>query len=245
MFGDDFVRIQLLSLAFLLLFVPRPRYGWIFLNYVWSFLLLFYMYFFLKLPPWVFWPFFSYAALSCYFWGADKGLPTPHRTSTRTRFTVITLAALVLWFLVAAPLSVEDWKANQKAILVERQLQSDVDALKLKQDHLYVIWGTAFPFENIGVFGNYAPFKDISIFWLSSWQNTPFAKALLEKYKIKNIFKDMVNRKNVNFILCPGYFPMMYHQYLSQRFQMETTLQLVFHGASFDVYRVLGKPIKS
>jgi hypothetical protein len=232
---SEFVQVQGLFLALVLLLLPRKRWGWLLLNALGVFLLILYLYYFMKLNPWVVWPLVSYLSLSSFlFLSGGDGKPNFP--------PFLSWGAWVLWLMLAVPLMVGDWRQNQGAILREEQFQAEIAALGLRPDSLYVVWDRAVPFESISVFGNLEPFRGNHLYWLSWWQNSPEARALLQKFNLTNPFRDMVNRGDVYLIL-PENFSTLFHLYLRERFHIEPEFQPSFRGILFSVYHVKGKGI--
>lgn len=242
-FGSEFVQIQWLALLFLCFFLPTKNYRWIFLNSLWVFLVFLCLFYFMKINPWVTWPLFAYLPFSTIFFtqvhGKTENLNEKNLYVERPRLWA--WAAFVLWAMLASTLFFGTWHRNQMDIQKEKQLQQDMAAFGFPKDHLCVIWAGGFPFKNISVFGNYDLLKSSPIYWLSWWALTPDSKELPKEFGLENPFRDMVNRKDVYFML-PKNYSTMYNLYLQRDFNIEPTFLWVFHGEQFDVYNVLGKP---
>jgi hypothetical protein len=237
--GAEFRPIQFSIVFLLFFFVPIPKQGWYFFNAFWAFVLMVALFYFLKLTPWVTWPIASFVSLSIFQWVERIPSPGPGLLPNNKVWAGI---AFVLLLMISAPLLMRDLKDNRIAIEREKAFHSDLQSAGLKKDELYVVWNEALPFQAIGVFGDYSPVMDIPVYWLCMWQNSSTQQALLKRFNLVNPFRDMVDRKDVNFILSERNST-MYNLYLRKRFHIEPTFKRVFDGYLFDIFHVTGRKI--
>ncbi len=239
-FGDGFIKLQLLFLFLSFPFISPRAYRFALWNLVWVLLIVLYLYYFKKFDDWILWPLFTYLVFLC---SLEPGKPEPppilgkpHLHAWGLRAVILLLAVMSVHFL--ARTRSENMDKQRK----EKVMESDIRALAPRNDRLYLISTTkgGFPLEAISVLGNYDLFNGFPIYRFGWEQNFPIEKELLGRFGIKDLFRDVPGRKDVFLISSEG-FREAYRQYALDHYQIDLDFRPINHGTLFDTYQVIRK----
>ena len=238
LFSTDFLLYRLSILALFFFFIPRKKYFLILLNFLIVILVFFGLFYLTKTVSWVVWPLFSYISILCLL-EADPNDSSHFIKSSKSGiwFGWLRWIFLLGWVVVFAPFLRSEWLENRVKVEYEIKIEKDIEALSPQKNRLYVIWLGGFPLDQLSVFGNYGLFKEFPIYSLTWEQNTPPAKELLVRFHIKDLPLDILDRKDVYFIL-PGIYLNLYGAYMREHYKVEPEFKWVYHGNTFDAYQV-------
>ncbi|HUO58892.1 MAG TPA: hypothetical protein VMV05_12015 [bacterium] len=226
--------------ALFFFFLPLKKYFLYLLNFLLVFAVFFHLYYFEKTSGWLVWPLFSYLSIiGLYYSNPDESFWSTKFGREKILRAGVQWALVVLWITLWLPGMAVERKLNQASITREENLKEDLKNLAPRRDQLYVVWPTmgGFPENGLGLLGDYRIFKDCPMFTLNWGQNTPWAQGMLRRFGIKDLAPDMVDRKDVFFIL-PKNFLDLYAAYLWQHYRIKSRFTWVFHGKTFDAYQV-------
>jgi hypothetical protein len=214
----------------------RSAAGWIFLNTgvicsATIFLLLF-----LKLPPWVLYPQMFYWSLSNALLVAlrqewNPGLPRV-KGSDPWGLTLLFALGLIslLW-------TADDFYGNRQRQEQERRFSWFLDRLPVQKNQLLVVWGSQLPIQDLSAFSDFHVFRKLDVAYLTWLQRSPITREKLDRFGIKDILKDSVDRKDIFIVLDPH---LSYWQsYLQQTYGLSTDFHLVYPG----LYQLVSKPV--
>jgi hypothetical protein len=237
----DFGKRLLPVLLCLLLFLPRLEFRWFVFNAVWIMLFILYMAYFWRAPDRVVYQELYFLLCLGIFWSQyliTPSLPTKS-FSIWTHKTGLFLLALLTITLI--PSLQKDYKNNQLNIGWENQLKADIARLNPKDDQLFVIWDSAFPYELIDAFDSYEIFRKFHIFELAVYQRSPDAIPQLKKFGLVNPLVDMIGKSNVFFICKPEELR-MYGRYLSEHHPEKVLASTYFDSHFFRAFQMV--PLK-
>ena len=103
---------------------------------------------------------------------------------------------------------------NSHFIQYESNLQGSLDRLHPQPNQLYVVWGSAFPFENLRVFGGDRVLAGMNLACLNWIQRFESTQRQLARFGIHDVFRDIVDRKDV-FLVLINEWP-LYETYLRE-----------------------------
>ncbi len=202
-------------------------------------------------------------AFLVYFWGARDRVTLPllfmlvnaaiyfsnpalgENPGSGGRFRKLLLKAaaifLAVLFLLGMNLYYYSYLGNRDLRIREKALETCLAEWKPREDHLYVVWDSSFPYEDLNVFDNFDAFRKLHIFPLAVYQRSPNAQKMLDRFGIKNLLRDLVDNPNVSLICWPQEGA-LYHQYMLEKYRMEITAEKTYDCPFFKVYRIHSKP---
>jgi hypothetical protein len=94
----------------------------------------------------------------------------------------------------------------------------------------------------IPAFDDYEIFRNFHTISLAVYQRSPFAYHFMDQFHLHNLFRDMVDRKDV-FLICWPFELQWYLTYMREKFQMEIQPEEIFKSPlNFSVYRMHSPP---
>lgn len=116
--------------------------------------------------------------------------------------TVKSTAVLLLLVLLPSLAISANWKHTQIFETKNAQLRSTIAALKPQADQLYIVMGSAFPYEAIKPFDDFNDyFGNLKLLSLSCQNGTPLARQRMQEFGITDPFKALVERNNQIFLI--------------------------------------------
>jgi hypothetical protein len=228
--------VLLYFLAFLLL-VPLERWRYLVLQMGWVLAVLTLMIYAARAPDRVVVPLLTLPlAAAVYFLGSPaqgKG-----RNAKRQVPGWIGMAFLALLLLPSLRSCAQIHFLNQQAQRGEKLLKDCLAQWNPREDQLYVVWASGFPYEAFNAFDDFGLFKKIHLFELAVYQRSPNAQKMLDHFGIKDLFREMVDNPKVSLICTPqecGY----YQQYMREKYSLETVMVETYECPFFRVFRVL------
>src|SRR6185369_7700973 len=101
---------------------------------------------------------------------------------------------------------------------------------------------SAFPYEAFNACDNFDFVRKVRLFTLAVYQRCPNADKMLDRFKIKNLLVDMVDRPDI-FLICTRNEGAFYRQYMWERKRGNIYPELCLGTPNFNVYRIHSKPL--
>ena len=126
---------------------------------------------------------------------------------------------------------------NKTLANYEQSLNVALGSFHPTDNQLYAIWDSSYPFELMGAFNDYEFFRHCHFIWFAAFGRSPFAADWMDRFGVKNFFRDMVDNPNLFLISWP-YYMNLYQAHMLEKYQLATELETVFTSSFFNVYRV-------
>ncbi len=104
-------------------------------------------------------------------------------------------------------------------------------------DQLIVTWGASFFYEYMNPFADLYQLSKMQSFHIGCSQRTPSSLQTLENYNMKNVFRDMADRKDVVLVSKGKFKERLYRNYLKEHFGLYSTVDQIFSTGRFNFYR--------
>jgi hypothetical protein len=244
-FDPNFGGMSLVLILCLFLFCPSKRIPLYVTNFAWVTLFFLYLLYFWRAPERVVHPGLAYlVSLGIFLAEPPQELFRSSGRTIRQWKTAIGILFLAIALLSCLPRLGIFHKANQDQVLKETELKSQLARLNPNDDQLFVVWDSSFPYELFDALDDFETFRHFHIFTLAVYQRCPNAQRLLEHFRLKNLFMDMVDRPDV-FLICSEDEVKRYWIYMMENHHLRTRLPLVFSCNLFNVYRVVSADSKA
>lgn len=229
-----------LSILFCLMFlIPLAEFRWLLGSVIWLALFFLYMLYFWRAPDRLVYQELYYLLCLGILWAQGPFSPAPLSGGVFPRWVAKTgyfLIALAFFFLV--PVIFRIYSDNKKNIDMETQLKSDLARLNPREDQLFIIWDSAFPYELIDAFDSYETFRPFHIFEFAVYQRSPDAAPQLKRFGLENPLMDLIGKPNVYFICKPEELE-MYWRFLSEHHSQKVVVSNYFESRFFKVFQIL------
>jgi hypothetical protein len=119
------------------------------------------------------------------------------------------------------------------------KMWTQVRALGPRPDHLYVIWGGAFPFESVLPFDSTRRLRPLKMFGLGCCTNTPPMEQRLREFGISDLVTALYSRKDL-FLMCfEAHLPWL-RTYIAEHRGVRVEACPIFEppGGLFKVYQI-------
>jgi hypothetical protein len=220
------------------LFCPLKHFRFVFLNLIWVLAILISLAYFAKIQGRVVFPPLSFlVGLSIYF--AIPTAATGSEEKERLPFWAQKLSPifLIILLILILPTLLRFYTVNNQAIKDYKNVKQSIMSMNPDRNKLFVLWDAIFPYESIIAFDDYEIYRNWHIFALAPYQRSPIAQEMLDYHGVKNLFRDMVDNPNI-FLICSGEEKEMYHQYMKEKYSLETRAEIAFKNPCFFVYRI-------
>lgn len=229
---------NLMVLFCLLFLVPLAEFRWFVLSCVWMGLFFLYMLYFWRAPDRLVYQELYYLLCLGIFWTGESPSLSPLPPHSFPRWVKkFGLVLLMLVSLTLFPSLIRIHSDNLKNVSMEALIKNDLARLSPNDNQLFIIWGSAFPFELFDAFDSYETFRRFHLFEFAVYQRSPDALPQLRKFGLRNPLVDMIGKPNV-FIICKPDELKMYGRYLSENFPQKVLVAQYFTGSFFTVFQV-------
>lgn len=237
------VQETLFCWLFFILFCTMTEFRVSLMTGAWTILILQLLALFARLPERIYLPALSSLALISLFFAKPLGGKEPlvlwFLSKDRPWVKFIPLSVLLLWaFSVVQTCRASCSNRSERADTLVAAMRH----LNPQKGQLYVCWANGIPFDYLPAFFDYRFFKDFRIFWLCGIQRTPPSLAILEKAGIQNLFRDMVDRKDLFLIIQDPNLGVLYSHYMFEKFNQTISSELYFSCPFFGVFRIHSFP---
>jgi hypothetical protein len=232
-----FPMLLLLLLLSCALFVQPARLPLLLGSLAWTLFLLEALIYLLRAPERIYLPMLSSLLnLSIFLAGAPG--PASPRGPAGARWKGLARTALAcLSFTACVPALMEAHAVNLYQRQGERTLQASVASLNPRDDQLYVVWDSSFPFEVWGALDDFRAFRSFHLVTLAPFERSPHAQAMMRRFGLKHLLRDMTDRPNV-FLICNQKEGLQYSTYMMEHYGLPTGGEPVFKGFHFNVFRL-------
>ncbi|HEY5040356.1 MAG TPA: hypothetical protein VIJ93_14935 [bacterium] len=237
-FTNGFSKICFLYFLCLIIFVPLKKVWIPCLSLAWVFAIHYFLYYFMKSPPWIYCPLLVFPTYLCIY---HSVFPIPQKNSKN--FIAIkterNLKTLLLLLLIAVSILIAsiNYFNNKKKEHFETLLKETIYDLHPSPNQLYVVWHNTIPYEEISVFDDSREFKNFNIFQLQGFQRSPVNQEILDHFGIKNLFSEMVDNPNL-FMICTPEEGDLYQKFMLEKYKLVVLPKNVFHCPFFNVFKI-------
>ncbi len=236
-FSDPIARNLVVFFIVALFFAPRKSRWFLGMAGGWILIVLFLVMTWEKLPDRVYQPALFFMAVQGVFYAVPKWHALEGESG---RGFLNPLATWVLGaVLVCATVSCgyADFTFNRFWSYNEDLLRQTLPTFQPKDDELYVVWDSAFPYKLFNAFGDFSFFEHFHILPLTWFQRTPHARVMMERFGVKNLFRDLVDNPKL-FLICWPYDVKFYTTYMMEKYGMKTEVEPILTNPFFQVSRV-------
>jgi len=227
-----------LALTFILL-SPVATRGRLLFQVAWVLALLAALLYFLRLPDRVAWPLMALPLGAALITAETPAGPSRKGLDPWT--SMIGAFFLLLVLVLGLRSLVPYHRSNTQLRGMETVLKADVVRLSPREDQLFVVWDSSFPFEGYGVLDDLEGFRGFRLFTLAVYQRTPNARKMLEKFHVRDLLKDLVDRPDL-FLICTPQEGAMYQRHMMEKHGSKVYAERYFEGRFFRVYRIHSRP---
>jgi MFS family permease len=233
----DTTQITLFFFLALLWLVPRGSYRALGLTAIWTFLVLAFLLAYEKLPERIFLPALFFLVVLGVFYAVPKWRdPSMDRKKSIWTLGVATVLAVFL-SLFTVYFFHEEHARNGRWIQAERMMKTYMDGLHPVDGQLYAVWFWGFPMELQGAFDDFEMYRHFNMVPLTWFQRTPTTRAQMDRFGVKDLFRDMVDNPNI-LMICNEDDLGFYKIHMREKYGMETVPEAVYQCPFFSVYRV-------
>jgi len=162
----------------------------------------------------------------------DDSAETANQKKLLVKGCLLTLFFLFTVYLLAMHyFTVRNW-TNQEA-----QLKTVVQNLNPQDNQVFVTWDSAFPFIKIGALDDDAFLRHFHVIALDWFQRSPITQAMMDRYGLKNILKDMVDNPKVFLICIPSQWN-LYQIYMREKYNKTINYKIYFQSNQFTVLSI-------
>lgn len=233
----DTTQIALFFFLALLWLIPRGSYRALGLTALWTFLMLAFLMAYEKLPERVFLPALFFLVILCVFFAVPKwkNASLDHKKPTFPAWAAAGLAVLLSLF--TAYFLQKEYARNNRWVQCEGLMKTCMEGLHPKDDQLYVLSESAFPFEFNAAFDDFEMFRHFNVVALTWFQRSPTTRTMMNRFGVKDLFKDMVDNPNI-LIICLDSEVEYYKTHMREKYGLETVFEPVYQCTFFQVCRV-------
>jgi len=233
MFSNPGTHILLSFLLVVFWFMEIEVFSFVVLNLVFTGFILLFCRLYLWMPPRIYIPclFYQNAIFVFFSFGQNRVMDLKKAAvKWGIAFGVLFLA----FSLFVAHLGYE---GNQYSRYLETQLKKQMKDLAPREDQLFVTWASSYPYENIAAFDNGEIFQNFNVLPIDWFQRTPITTAMLNRFSLKNLFRDLMDNPKV-FLICSPRQWTLYQTYMREKYNQSVRFEVYFHSDQFNVLSV-------
>jgi hypothetical protein len=230
-------RLLLLFLLAIAFFLQTEAWGFMAVSVGWTALVLLGCYWLLKFPERVYLPcLFAQNCLGLFF-VVPKNPAGDWKNPRFSAASKMGSALLVLFLIYSAWIMDGLYAKNRFLIWRERELKDIMASLNPQDNQLYVVWGTVFPFQEVGAFDDPGFLRHFNILSLSWFQWAPATQDMMDRFGLKDFSRDIVDNPHVRLICAPAQFS-LYQTHMREKYHLEVAPQVIFTSNQFPVIAV-------
>lgn len=149
----------------------------------------------------------------------------------------VAAALAVFLFIFTAYFFQKEQARNGRWIQCAQAMKTYMNGLHPGDGQLYVTWFWGFPMEFAGAFDDFEMYRHFNMVPLTWFQRTPTTRAMMDRFGVKDLFRDMVDNPNI-LMICSENDMELYKNHMREKYGMETDLEGVYQCPFFSVYRV-------
>lgn len=237
-FTFDTTQAALFFFLALLWALPKGSKRTVGMTTLWTFLVLAFLMAYEKLPERVFVPALFFLTVLAVFHAVPKW-KDPHQSPARNASNFKIVVALAIFLsLFSAYFFQKEYARNLNWNQCEGLFKTYMDGLGPKDNQLYAVWYYSFPFELNAAFDDFETYRHFNMVPLAWFQRSPTTHAMLERFGVKDLFRDMVDNPNL-FMICSKDEGESYKTHMKEKYDLDTRLEVVYTCPFFTAYRVL------
>lgn len=239
--------VQLAAAFFLVLlfFLPIKELRLAVVNVIWVFVVFLFLMLYLKIPERLCFPLVLFVMYVNLF-GAVAESQTESLERSASRWGFKAGAALLVPLLVfSLYFTWNVYRVNSQNIINANVVKTSLKDLNPRDDQLFVNCLSSINFESIPAFYDFEMFRHFNIIQLSWNQRSPTTEAMLKRFKVVNLFRDMVDNPNVFLVIYSEMagknimgFLLACQNYLKGKYGMEVSFEQAFKYPTFWVMRI-------
>jgi len=218
-------------------FLTGENLWFILLDALWTVLLLCFCRFYLWMPERIYLPCFFLLNNIVLFFVLPNSQSSSASPEKLSRFFKWGIALQVLCFVFTVYLAALHYVKVRYWAFQEKDLKVTMSYLKPQDDQVFVVWGSAFPFVKIGAFDDDEFLRHFHVIALDWFQRSPITRAMMDRYDLKNVLKDMVDNPKVFLIAHPDELN-LYRTYIMEKYKKDITFKVYFNSGQFTVLSV-------
>jgi hypothetical protein len=203
----------------------------------WTFLVLLYLMGYEKRPERVYLPALFFLAVFALFHCVPKWKNHSQLFKNAPFFKPVAVLLLAFLSLFTVFFFVKEYSRNRRWVECENMMKTYMNNLRPQDNQLYALWGSNFPYEFFNAFDDFEAYRHFNIIALTWFQRTPTTKTMLDRFGIKDLFRDMVDNPNL-FLICTPAETEGYRIHMREKYNLDTQMEMVFSCPFFPVYRV-------
>ena len=127
-------------------------------------------------------------------------------------------------------------KLSRRVVASNRRLLAEIAKINPQDDQLYVCWGGCFPYESILPLDSPQKLKNFHLLCLGWTQKTPVNLAVKNRFQIRDLAVDLVDRKNV-FLISSEYLNPYFEKFILEHYDRSVDWKKCFSSSTFDVWK--------
>ncbi len=223
-------------LAFLWL-VPRGSLRLLGGTAFWVLFVLLFLMGYEKLPERVYLPALFFLSTLPVFFIVPKWESRSQGTPKSPALVPITVLLLGFLTLFTGYFFQQEYSRNRRWVQCESLMKNYMADFHPQDHQLYALWGSHFPYEFFNLFEDFEAYRHFNIIPLTWFQRSPTVKAMLGRFRVKDLFRDMVDNPNL-FLVCTPDETDTYGIHMREKYQLETRLEAVYSCPFFTAYQV-------
>jgi len=237
MFGWLTTQCVLLTCLALLFLIPHREVHIAIFDVIWTAVVLVFLWLAFKIPERVYLPCLIFLMNLLLFraipnnWKDKLGKSVGISDKWRNMVVLTLILVFSYSFVLASKKADRAWREYQGAF------QTTIKSFHPEKDKLYVIWEMAFPYNLIWPFDDYEMFRGWNIVSLTWLQRFPVTQRMLDRFGVKDLFRDMVDNPNI-LLICEISRAELYQTYLYEKYGLKTDLTATYVSNFFCVFEI-------
>lgn len=237
MFSNPFTIVELGFFLIALLFIPAESLGFALLYFVWIGLVLLLFRLFLWIPERIYMPCLFTLTNVAVFFSGSKVRAESQEPTTSSRSFKWGIGLLALFFIFSLVIYYYDQYDNRYWAYKEAKLKSAMADLNPQDDQVFVVWGSAFPYIEIGAFDNDEFLKKFHVVSVDWFQRTPTTRDTMDRFGLKDLFKDLINNPKA-FLICTPDQWYLYQVYMKEKYNEDVKFKFYYRSDQFVVLSI-------
>ena len=237
MFSNPYTVLSLLFLTASFFFVPKGSRWFVGASVTWTLLVILFCLWAMKKPERIYLPCLylqNCLALLLVVPADPSALTSPFRFFSANRWGTI---LLILFLLASGWMLTIQYSKNRYYLAREVELKEIMKQLDPQDDQLFLTWSTLFPFQEIGALDDHRLLEHFNVVGMSWFTWTPTTQAMLNRFKIKDFSRDIVDNPHVRFICAPVHFN-LYRIHMKEKYGLDVVPQVLFMSDQFPVIAI-------
>ena len=210
------------------------------INFLWCCGFLLFLALWLKLPERIYFPTLAFLVLISFRQCLQENRIPLSPADSDKRF--LFLAVLLVLFIPASLYQAH--RSDQYKRYWKSALKNSVASLQPKDNQLFIVWDSQYPFEYIGAFDDFSQYRNFHMLSFAGYQKAPLTKHMMSHFNLTHPLLDLVDNPSV-FLICNSYSGILGLTYLREKFHVDAVALKTFESPSFTVYQLITHPTLS